>query len=483
MVTDYFSGLIYMRADKTFYLTNSIMDNQKTIFFVIATEARINFILRTDIFKVLKDRGYRIVIISSLPVVNKTIFQEFYGPNVFFESLCRFDRVFFALENLRGKALLISHPRLAFFKYIYDLLTRRYRERSSFSGRLKKIFSDAIVCVIPRKLRVSEKFWDNLERLLARNRCCSRLFKKYNPSAVVLASAGAETRDKLFISYCQRFSVPSFAVDNNIDVFEFRYFSKPRPVSVWALFSDILKNEAMEIQQVPEDRIVVTGPARYDHYFKNFQPQPREEFFKEIGADPAKKLITYGTQSPKMYPYDNDIIRIILGALNKNYFQRPAQLFVRFGRGNNPMSHQNVLKSIIWERVEGQPHRDHVANLLYHSDVVISVGSTFCSEACMVDTPAIWIGFDGFAKYEREESYSISYELNLCKRILATGSIRLAKTPEALNEHIKEYLDNPALDKEKRRLMIEQEYNNPDGNAGKRIAELIINQINNREKN
>ena len=59
---------------------------QKTVFFVVVTRGRVNFILRSDLFRILKGRGWRLVIIS--PFIGQSAFQEeFGGPNVFFEPL------------------------------------------------------------------------------------------------------------------------------------------------------------------------------------------------------------------------------------------------------------------------------------------------------------------------------------------------------------------------------------------------------------
>ena len=45
---------------------------QKTVFFVVVTRGRVNFILRSDLFRILKGRGWRLVIIS--PFIGQSAF-------------------------------------------------------------------------------------------------------------------------------------------------------------------------------------------------------------------------------------------------------------------------------------------------------------------------------------------------------------------------------------------------------------------------
>jgi len=439
----------------------------KTIFFVIATRPRVNFILRTDTYRLLKERGYRLVIFS--PFSQDLDFQkEFGGVNVVFEPLCPLGKIGNLLNNYRNEALLFRHPTLKLAKFIHKVITRRYQTAENFWQKAKKILKQPFLWLV--WLCRSEKFWNSLEDIFI-SECCD-YFKKYQPSAVVLATAGAEGQDVPFLIAARRFGVPAAAIDNNIDVFEFRYFSQPRKIAQWALFGEVHKQEAMAVQGLPADILSVTGPARYDHHF-NFQPIPREEFFRKIGADPSKKLITYGAKIPKMYPHNADVLEIILQGVDAGKFG-PAQLFVRFDPGHDPSQYGNLLNKIIWEKADEQSHREHVANLLYHSDVVISIGSTFCCEAVLLDRPSLWVGFDGYKTYsDPKESYGYIYNLPMFQIIDAIGGIPLVKSPAELVGWISKYLKNPKLDSEKRAALVRQEYYKNDGQAGKRVADLI----------
>ncbi len=64
----------------------------------------------------------------------------------------------------------------------------------------------------------------------------------------------------------------------------------PDLVTVW---NDTQKREAIELHQVPSERIVVTGAQCYDQWF-GWQPsRSREEFCVHAGLDPAKPFVLY----------------------------------------------------------------------------------------------------------------------------------------------------------------------------------------------
>jgi hypothetical protein len=64
----------------------------------------------------------------------------------------------------------------------------------------------------------------------------------------------------------------------------------PDLVTVW---NDTQKQEAIELHQVPPDRIVVTGAQCYDQWFGRRPSRTREEFCEQIGLDGARPFVLY----------------------------------------------------------------------------------------------------------------------------------------------------------------------------------------------
>lgn len=448
----------------------------KTIFIVLGTKTRINFILRAPLFNLLKKDGFKVVIIT--PFWNDQDFvAEFGGPNVVIEPTHPLGRISLTLNFWRTQAMESSHPLSKAGKRIHDFLLRRFCKPPTLITKIKSAIRRTILFLLPDFIKKSSRFWDAVEFFFISKKCADRLFVKYRPSVVVLASAGAEEGDISFLLSCVKRKVPAVVMDTNIDAPETRYFAPPRDAAVYALFGNQTRKLLKEIHNIPEKKMVVTGALRYDYYFREFRPMPREEFFKKIGADSNKKLITFGAKTPLMFPHNSDIINIILNGIKEGKFGA-AQLFVRFDTGHDPNLYTDLLPKIIYERMEEMSHREHIANLLYHSDVVISVASTFCIEAMLAGTPRIWIGFDGFHKYAtREESTRIHYDYRFMKIFQKGGGgggvIPLAENPEELIARLEQFLKNKKLNEEERRRVIKEVYFSDDGRTAERIAAII----------
>jgi hypothetical protein len=448
---------------------------QKTIFFVVVTRGRVNFILRSDLFRILKGRGWRLVIIS--PFMGQSAFQEeFGGPNVFFEPLKRMGRWAKRLSYIRSAAMEAEHSTLKEALRIHDLVTFRFRRPPSLRTRLSSVFIRLCVMFLPSPLRRSQKWWEFVVGSAIRRSTAKEYFKKYNPDVVVLGSAGAEGEDVPYIIAGNHYDVPTIAVDSNIDAATYRYFSAPWQVRYWALFGEPQKKEFADLHHIPEESMVTTGALRYDRYFKGITVLPRDVFCKKIGVDPRKRIVTLSPRSPMVFPHNQEIITMILEAIRGGAYGN-VELFVRFDPGHPLSVYDEIfLKSFHFERAEDAPDEEHIANLLAHSDVFLGLGATTLAiEACAVGTPAAWIGFDGKTVFGDPTDYSrLQYDVSVFQRLIKSGGIPLLENKEQLLRQIDIFLRDVDTNKDKRLAMLRGEYANAeDGKAGERIVEFI----------
>src|SRR5581483_8068167 len=64
----------------------------------------------------------------------------------------------------------------------------------------------------------------------------------------------------------------------------------PDAITVW---NEEQRQEAVDLHDVPSERVVVTGAVAYDHWF-GWQPsRSREDFAAAVGLDPAKPFVLY----------------------------------------------------------------------------------------------------------------------------------------------------------------------------------------------
>ncbi len=442
-----------------------------SIIFVVAIRAKVNFILRSELIPLLKERGFPIVIVS--PFYNDPDFQkEFKDSEVSLEPLLKKGRATSFINNFRYEALKIKHSDLEKTERVYKHLKRRFGNPSI--ERKKRILK-RLVKFIPKVYRENPSWWDFVEKIFVHKKAYRKIFMRHNPGMVVVDDPNSE-----FIIYAIRYQIPSMFLDINLDAFTTRFTAYLRPLTIIAATSKAMKQEIMELQRIPAEKIMVTGILRSDFHRLRFKPMAREDFFRTIHADPSKKLITFGAKTPLFYPHNADIIKIILDGIKKGTFETPAQLMVRFDPNHDPMNYKDLLPDILFESADIKNHQDHVANLLYHSDIVISVSSSFSSEAVLLGTPALWIAFDGFTRYaDHKDSYKYSYEIPLMRRLLSSGGIPLIENQEMLLKYIHDYLKDPSLDQEKRARFIEEEYAPADGHVADRVADLIVKYAKN----
>lgn len=442
--------------------------DKKVVFLTISIAAKINFILRSDFPKHLQEMGFKIVVLS--PFWNSDFFVKEFG--TLYELVPLHVRkphsVADVINNLRNVALRVTHPRLQRTHTINDHIHRRFiTSKVGFSIKLHK----AIIACIPRRWRTSPAFWDSIENVFVRNAVHDGLFKKYNPSVVVLDSLEAE-----ILVYCKKYGVPSIYIDMNIDALWARYSAPLRPTTKIAVLSEEMKRDAIEVHGIPAERLAVVGSIRMDYLLQPYNYNPRDEFLKSIGADPNKRLLLFATIHPLVYPQHPDIIRIILDAVKTGAIKEPLQVMLSYLAADTT-PYPELFKgeeNLILKPAKEKPHKDYIANLLHHADISLAIGSTMSLEAAAVGTPAIWVGFDGFKRYtDPKDSIKYSFEMDYLKRCLEGGGVRLAESPEDLIRAINEYLADRNKDADKRRQLLERTFYKPDGRASHRLAQEV----------
>jgi hypothetical protein len=104
----------------------------------------------------------------------------------------------------------------------------------------------------------------------------------------------------------------------------------------------------------------------------------------------------------------------------------------------------------------------------------INLGSTMSLDFGMHDKPVVNVAFDmsdpplfGMPVYD----YYYCYEH--FQPVLEFGATRIARSPEQLAEHVNAYLENPALDREGRRRLVDLQIDVPLGESSRRIVSVL----------
>jgi CDP-glycerol glycerophosphotransferase (TagB/SpsB family) len=118
----------------------------------------------------------------------------------------------------------------------------------------------------------------------------------------------------------------------------------------------------------------------------------------------------------------------------------------------------------------------HLADTLFHSDVVLNVASTLAIEASIFDTPVVNIGFDGQPGSNRS-LMEWHYGSTHFQKVVRSGAVRIAQSSGEMVDLINLYLGDPSQDVEGRRRIVAEQCEFTDGRSAERLAGEIVGQL------
>ena len=117
------------------------------------------------------------------------------------------------------------------------------------------------------------------------------------------------------------------------------------------------------------------------------------------------------------------------------------------------------------------------ANTIAMTDVLKNVASTIAIEAAICDTPIVNIGFDGPEPRPLLDSAARYYRYDHYRPLVEAGAVRVASHPDELVSLVRNYLDQPELDRAGRARAVEEQCYRADGQSAVRVADFILRQV------
>lgn len=301
-----------------------------------------------------------------------------------------------------------------------------------------------------------------------------------------------------FAIEAQQLGIPAFAAITNYDnIVNMGYRSfNPACLGVW---SRQMADEAMKLHGFTAKQIEITGPVQYDRFMKPL-PMERDEFLRSIGLDPDKKTVLFAGGVNINHYFD--MYRVLVGQRDKVWHE-PFNLVIR------PYPHVKLMGSPVWLVLEellkkagvyiSNPgsidasgdrtaefrldfafgdEADELNFLLRYSDVMVNYFSTIGLEAAICDLPVIHVGYDAFAHGQRFGVTSAFLQRQTHnRRPLRLAAARVARNEQELFGFLEDYLSDPTLERDARRVYAESECGELDGRAGVRLAEMIVSRL------
>ena len=484
---------------------------EKSIIISLNHGISIRNILQTDIFSTLKKSGVKIIILT--PNGDDPSFQKKYGSeNIFFEKL-EMDKYSKYFKKWKIQGVLKS---IKWFTYNgkydnpstvtdwYNKVHKKEKQSRRLIHKITNIFEKISIPILrsSSKMRI---FLIWLEEKLFSPSYHDDIFNKYKPQYLLVTSPGFFDFDQYIIREARKHGIKIISTILSWDNTSTRGIGTCFPDHLIA-WTDTMSKELIELHDTKPEKIFIGGAVQFDHYFNNGKNYSHTNFLSKFNLSNERKLIFFATKSPTGFPWNPDIIEIIAKAINNNEFFYPCQLLVRlhpihFRRREGALRFKDYFnkydaikkkynhvsfnipviqsESIAFDMPDTE--LSDVASIFRYSNVMVNMFSTMNIEACIFDLPAINVSFEGESHQDNKrprDNIKIDEMQVHNQRIIQTGGVRVAYNREELIKYINMYLENPGTDREKRRIIVNEECGPNLGNAGKMIAGHILNLVN-----
>ncbi len=437
----------------------------RTVFITCFTGLISRNILATDAFEILRREPHLRLVIVTPQSREEVLKKEHGGPNVLIEGVklkpfSRGERILWILAT----NLLPSHTRR--IQRLAKLEQDKSRLDYFFSGLLGQLGRARLVRQLFRFLADEFSSISDLEYL----------FEKYKPDLLFAADVYTPLDVKL-MRLARRLKIKTVGMVRSWDNVTSKTLLSFIPDAA-VVNTERIKQELVHYGDVDPDSVFTAGVPHYDRY-KSRERSSRSGFFKNFGFDPEKKLILFTPPSDNYLKYD-PITPIVLRALEKI----SAQILVRMPLvGKTDLGDYRPPPHVVFDKPSNSPDfieahlsREadrHLADSVYHCDVVVTWASTLIIDAMVFNKPVVLVGFDAGPR-PFGQSITQYYGYDHQQDIIKKGGVRLVKTPSELIDWVKRYLTDPGLDS-RNRLATAHEFAGPlDGRAGKRLAEFLL---------
>ena len=252
------------------------------------------------------------------------------------------------------------------------------------------------------------------------------------------------------------------------------------------VWSDHMKAELLQYYpDVTPDRIRIVGTPQFESYHEEDRIQPREEFLGELGLDPARPVVCFSGDDVLTSPYDPVYLEDLAAAVAKIPLPgRPQIVFRRCpvdwsGRYDDVLRrHPEIAVSEpLWQSYDATrwtqavPTAEDISllvNLVYHSDVVVNLGSTMAMDFAVYDKPGVFVAYNP-ASANGNWNVHDTYLLPHLRTVHELQPVYWARSAEELGDAVMRALERPEEKSSARRAWLHRHVMQPMEDASRRI--------------
>ena len=455
------------------------MNKEKTIFIVIYQGHQARNVLKTDIFKLLKEREDLRLVIFCKKIKADYYRQEYGGERVIIEGvelpkMQGLERKFFNLAAILVDSQTVKLRQLKLLD----------KERNHLKYLIRRLITKILGNCPPIKslIRYFDFHFCLRKELL-------EYFDKHQPDLVFVPNILGRL-DTAMVQAAKKRGVKSVGMVNSWDNLSSRGLMRAVPDKL-IVHNETIKNEAIHFDGLRPANIFISGLPHFDYYVKE-KRSSKEEFYRRINVPPDKEIILFCPIGPPSCTTEWQVLKQLHQAIKDGKITFKAHLLVRLPPNNQSMAGEiNPDENLTVDRqgfrfLSGDlndwewtaKEMIHLADSLYFSKVLIGYASTMTIDAAAFDLPVINVAYEGWEKKKGIETYEwFYYHTTHYLPVIQSGALKLANNLEQLIDLINQYYHHPEQDREKRKkLLLEQTYKF-DGRSGERLADYLIKNL------
>lgn len=372
----------------------------------------------------------------------------------------------------------------------YNLISEREKLKRPWLYRVASVFNSFF-----GRFPLVALWWQKFESLFIQGKEFDSFIKEINPSCVVAANYGTESLEVRLFRSCDRSCIPTVAIVPSWDNLSSKGIigQNPKHLVVW---NSIMKNEAKSLYGFEDKSVHICGGLQFDHYASPLSHSDCLSDAQRLGIDLEKPFVVFGTITPRYFPCNLDIIKILNEAIENNQLPSDLQIVVRLHPqvvddnqfGDNLEQYREISKRfnriklstprvLKWGAITPPELSDtrELKFLLQLASVFIMPGSTLAIDASAFDCPVVGVGFDGYTQKPYSKSVRRMYDFTHYKRVVSHNGIFLAESEEDLISGVNKYLADRTINSIGRKKIVESHLEGVDGLSWLRIKDVIDN--------
>lgn len=461
--------------------------NSKKVLFLIPDGVGIRNYLYSDVLKHLKDESH-IAFWSPLPEV---AFEEV---KTLHKIEIQYKTIKFATEGILTRLFKESstYARLLYNSRIVKndtILVNWRKENKNF--KLRQLYSLAEVIglwaskkyerILNLELK-SKKYWKR--SLIEHYKNELELFK---PTSIFITHQRVAALMPICIA-AKELNIPVITA-----IYSWDNLPKARlavEADYYIVWSEYMKEEMnIYYPEIPQYYVIVTGTPQFEFYFKEDLFETRVSFAKKYGLDVAKKWICFSGDDKLTSPNDPLYLKDIVDALQLNNQLENYQIIFRRCPADFSARYDEVLsnyKEIVsidplwytkntgWNSFFPQ-YADvgMLANIVYHCDLVINVGSTMAHDFAVMNKPCLYLKYD--KKNHPKWSSELVYNYQHFRTMQGIDAVGWLNNPDEIADKINLALTHPEQVGKDRKKWLEKIVLHPLEENSKKIAHVLLN--------